>query len=281
MPPPASRLAGLWDRFNGVLRLCSGRLIGLFLLTVSLPEIVVGLVVNGMFGGVIASGGLVIPGDAALGDEVPSGGLLIVALALALAALLLGALGWGAGIWTVTQVASGRQWSLGAALGAGARRLGPMFGWYLLYWLLVGIGLALCVLPGLYLAAAASLFSFVVMYQRGRSALAESFRLVHQALLPVVGRFLLVAGFMVTANVLVSCCFGRLSGDPEGTGPVVLVFGALADPLIYVVALVGLLLTYTQTRARTEPLTTQQLWRELNQAGEAPPGFPAAAHPGR
>lgn len=274
VPPPAGGLSVAWMRFNAVLRACSGRLMLIMLLTVAVPQVVMWWLINSMVDGATVAGNLVVPSDEAF--TAVAGGVIVVALLLTLASLLFSALGWGAGIWTITQVASGREWSFGAAFAASARRLGPMFGWYLLYGVMVAVGLLLCVLPGLYLAAAGSMFSFVLVYQRGRAAMAESFRLVHRVFWPVVGRFLLVAGFMAAATFVVNCCTGFVTGDAEGTSPVALSVSSLADVPIYTIALVGLLLTYTQARARHEPVTTDQLWREANQHGESPPGFPAA-----
>ena len=72
-------------------------------------------------------------------------------------------------IWLIVREAAGRPTAVSAALAAGARRTPALLGWSALVAVLVAIGLALAVLPGLYAAVvgAAALPGAVVVERAG------------------------------------------------------------------------------------------------------------------
>lgn len=286
--PPGSGLTPLYERLTATLARSWRTLGGIILLTFALPQVVSGLVGLALGFG-IGLGALQFTSDDALG----AGALAVaglVALLLQIAVLFINAIGWGAGIWAVTQEAAGQPASIGDALRAGLRRSGPMFGWYLLFWLMVVGGLIACILPGIYLFVAGSLFSFVVIYERGRGGIGRSFGLVNRQFGAALGRVLLLMLTYLVVNLAVSCLLGVVSGGASFAAPVgdslevaagvqvviTLVEAAVAVPLTMVM-LVGLLLTYTQLRAREEQISTGHLWAAANQDAARPPGYPA--HP--
>jgi hypothetical protein len=161
----------------------------------------------------------------------------------------------------------------------------PMFGWYVLFTAMFAIGLILCILPGLYLAVAGCLFSFVVIFERGRNPMGRSFSLVHKSFGAVLGRVGLLALFMLGVYCVVGLCVGGLAiggGEVSATASLVGdVVSALVGVPVYTVLLVGLLLTYTQVRARQEPVSTASLWAAANQDSlGGPPGYISPVQPG-
>lgn len=255
----------------------------IFLLTFALPQIGQSVLTNLLVPGALATP--LSPVDS-LGTEERAAftaGALIFLLVTVVVTVLVSALGWAAGIWTVTQNAADQPADLASAFAAAFRRVGPMSGWYLLYALMVGVGLVACVLPGLYLAVAGSLFSFVVVFERGRNPIGRSFWLVHKAFGQVLGRVALLAVAALGVSCVVGLCTGA-AGAAIGEAGIWLgdIVTALLVVPIAAVALVGLLLTYTQARAGQEPVSTAALWAAANQDSNYPgQGYPGQGHPGQ
>jgi hypothetical protein len=261
VPPPNSGFDGWMARVREVIAR-SWRSIGLILLvTTALPNIV-GQLVAFAVGFVAFSPGQQL--------NVPRAGLtagaIVAGVGFAIVVSALTALGWAACIWAITQEATGQPVTLGAAIAGGARRALAMWGWYLLSGLLVVLGLIACVIPGLYFAVAVSLFSFVVMYERGTNPISRSFSLVNGSFGAALGRVLLLAVAAIGLNLLTSCVTGVLSTGIglAGRQAVTGVISALVEVVIDLVLLAGLLVTYTQLRSRTEPVGTGQLWAAVN-----------------
>lgn len=249
----------------------------IFLVTFALPQVAIAVVGEAVSGiGVVADGLSlsVSPTDGATVPLFDTALPAVAGVAVAVAAAFAGAIGWGAAIWAITQSAADMPSPLGEALRAGVRRVWPMFGWYVLYLVLTAVGMLLFVLPGIYVAFAGALFSFAVIYERGRPALVRSFSLVHRAFLTALGRIaalFLLATVAGAASSLTEFWLqtGQLPGTSSGGGlPGSPVAAALVDALVTVlvniVLVIGLLLTYTQVRARQELLSTGQLWAEAN-----------------
>jgi len=265
VPPPGSGISGWFEWVRATLAR-SWRLLGLILLvTVAAPQIVVAVI--GFAVGQAISPDAVDVVWPVEGPEFAVGlalGVLVVILATAFA----NALGWAAGIWAVTQQAAGRYVTLPEALRRGLARALPMFGWLVLTGLMIGVGLILCIVPGLYAAVATSLFAFLVMYERGTGPIGRSFSLVHSAFGAVLGRVVPLVLSVIIINFLVSCVFGAVTAAAAGAVGVAGVSGlqlvgevvaALIGAGLEAVLLVGLLITYTQVRAGREPLSTPAL----------------------
>lgn len=284
VPDPYGGLTPLFDRLRETLNRSGGQLLLIFLLTFALPQLAHGIATSVVMPGPSVSLLSPVELESAGGFSVTPAAALVVMLGVV--AMLVTAIGWGAGIWAVTQAAAGYPADLGAAFTAGVRRLGPMFGWYLLYSLMVAVGAVACLLPGLYLAVAGSLFSFVIVFERERNPFGRSFSLVHRAFGQVLGRVALLGLVTIGASCVVSLCGNLLGG---GLGLVGFLMGDIATALLTapvgVLLLVGLLLTYTQARARQEPVSTAGLWAAANESagGPVPPGqgYPGQAYPGQ
>jgi hypothetical protein len=268
--PPAGADLGEWNRrFSNTWRRSWRTLARIFLLTFAAPQVAAVVIVEQYAPGVAAvAGGLPLPATevgAGVGIGLAAIGLTVLVM---LAVLLTNAVGWAAGIWAVTQGAAGLPVSAGDALRAGLNRVWPMFGNYLLYLLLVIAGALACLVPGLYVAFAAALFSFVVVYERGRNPLVRSVSLVHRGLGVAAGRILLLFVLALLAQFAVGVVSGVAGMAPTETSAGQPVPAAVLDSLVGVpvsmALLVGLLLTYTQLRARDEHLTTGALWAAAN-----------------
>jgi hypothetical protein len=280
VPEPGSAFDGWWSRVLAVFRANVGMLVVIFLLLSGLPSVLfsVALLATGAMSSLISYDEQGIPHiDTEL---VPA--LFCGIFTFVLISSFLSALGWAAGIQAVTARAAGQQVTIGNALRAGLRRAAPLWGWYLLAGLITTVGVCACVLPVFYLGFAVSLFSFPVIFERGRNPIGRSFSLIHANFGPALGRVALLAG--IYAGVALAVSLGGtvlvavISG---GSGPSSLpqpgqtvtgagiaaqivssvIQGAVGLPLSAFL-LVGLMITYTQLRRIEEPITTQQLWAD-------------------
>jgi hypothetical protein len=259
-----------WNRaFADVWRRSWRSLGAIFLVTFAVPQVAAAVVLDRH-----AAAGLLLPGLPLPAPEglVPPGGggpaLLGVVLLVTLVTMFVNAIGWGAGIWAVTQTGCGLPARLGPALAAGLSRVWPLFGWYLLYSVLVTLGILACLLPGVYVGCAGALFSFAVVYEPGRNAFGRSLWLVHKSFGTVLGRVMLLVLLMLLAACAVGAVASVTGMAPTGASAgnavaVAVVDSAVAVP-VSMALLVGLLLTYTQVRAKQEQVTTGMLWAAAN-----------------
>lgn len=280
VPPGYGGLAPWWDRLLATLRRSGRPLAWVVALTFALPQLAASVVSIAI--GLGSRGFSAVP-VTSLDDTRLSAGMLGYGLLVQVVVMFVNAIGWGAGIWAVTANAAGQPARVAAALRYGLARVGPMFGWYLLAYLLVTVGLVVLVLPGIYLLVACALFGLAVAYEPGRAAIGRSFVLVHRSFPQAVGRVLLlvlvVLGVAVVGGLVVNAFGLTIVAIPEGQDASVgfqltadVVTAALSVPM-YMLLLVGLLLTYTQLRVRREPVSTGALWAAVEpDAGGSPPG---------
>lgn len=265
--PPADAALREWSRRLSDTWQRSWRLVALiFLLTFAAPNIAAAVIAEATFGAVPVTGGWPVSAPGGLTGLSPA--MIGATLLVSMAALFVSAIGWGAGVWAVTQAAAGLPATVVEALQAGLRRVWPMFGTYLLYVLLILVGALVFLLPGLYVAFAGALFSFAVIYERGRSALVRSFVLVHKGFVLALGRVMVLALGAIVAGAA-GTAFGYGLGflpteDSVGNPVAMAVVDSLIMVPVNVALLTGLLLIYTQLRAREEQLTTGQLWAAAN-----------------
>lgn len=267
--PPYAGLEGWFARCTGTLRRSWRTLLPLMLLTQVVPAVAVSLLSLGM-----GPDATTLPADGSLPTDYLSD-LVIYGVSVFLVALAFGVvqgIGWAGGTWVVARQAAGQPADLPGALRYGARRCLGLWGWMLVLGLLVGVGFCLCLLPGIYLAFALALAGPVYLFE-GQNPIGRSFRMFHDRLGMVLGRVALVALAVFLGSVLggVVESVGTL---PFGTDPftapgtavgavaVILVSAVLVVP-VYLVQLVGLVVTYAEQRAQEGPVNVVRLVAEL------------------
>ncbi|MGC1213993.1 MAG: hypothetical protein WA890_22380, partial [Micromonospora sp.] len=270
--PPYAGIGGWFSRCTGAVRRGWRQLLPIMLLTHTVPAAVIAVLSIAL-----VPTGQPIPrpdGTTALpGDYFPS--VFTFYGALLLASLIFGPLqstGWAAGTWVVTRQAVGERVGVGAALRYGLRRALGLWGWTIVASLLIMVGVCVCFLPGIYVAAAVALFGPVYLFER-KDPMGRSFGTLHRRFGMVFGRVALVAVALVAAGV-VNFVVGRVNqvvfglhplGAPgTAVGAVALaVLGAVLVTPAYLAQLVGLVATYAEQRAQDGPVNSARLAAEL------------------
>lgn len=267
--PPYAGLDGWFARCTGALRRGWRILLPLMLLTQVVPAVAVSLLSFGT-----GPDATELPAD----GSIPEGYLTDLAvygasvLLIALAFGVVQGIGWAGGTWVVTRQAAGQPADLPGALRYGARRCLGLWGWMLVMGLLIGVGFCFCLLPGIYLALALALAGPVYLFE-GQSPIGRSFRMFHDRLGMVLGRVALVALAVLLGSAL-GAVVESVGTLPFGTDPftapgtavgavaVILVSAVLVVP-VYLVQLVGLVVTYAEQRAQEGPVNAARLAAEL------------------
>jgi len=195
-----------------------------------------------------------------------------VALVWGLITVFLTSAGWAAAMWIVTRQAAGRPAPVGAALAYGFRRCPKVGGVLLLVQLMVFAGLIACIVPGLYLAAASSLFVPFLLFERGRGAISGSFQAVNANFGAVLGRLLIVLLITVGASIPVSAITRSVASTSVGAHGTIhtgsLIFQWLTSSVVGIPAtmfwIIAVLMTYAQMRARAVPTTVGDLAASLD-----------------
>ncbi len=197
-----------------------------------------------------------------LGDYLAFAGTWIV---ITILLSYLTSAGLASAIRIVLADAAQRPITFGEAMAYGARRGLVMWGWNVIVLVCVLVGVCLCVLPGLYLALAFSLFAPIVVCEGG-SAMARSMRLIHRAFGAMLGRVALLAAF----GFGLSLVGGTITSTATTMGvawSVAVIIGVIVNLAVQVATMTvmsgGLLITYAESRAGEGSLTsTQQLLDE-------------------
>ncbi|WP_346537926.1 hypothetical protein [Micromonospora sp. DPT] len=266
--PPHAGVDAWFTRCAGALRRGWRTLLPIMLLTQALPAAVVSIISLGLEpSSQLPADGSLPPGY--LGDFLTFGGATLVAVLLL---YLVQSVGWAAGTWVVTRQAAGEPADLGGALRYGLRRAPGLYGWTLLVGLLVTVGFCFCVIPGVYLAFALALAGPVYLFER-QNPIGRSFHLFRSRLGMVPARVALVAAAVV-AGTVVGAVLEAVGTAPLGTDPfaapgtavgavVVVTLAAVLVVPVYLVQLVGLIVTYAEQRAHEGPVNAARLAAEL------------------
>ncbi|MGC5029116.1 hypothetical protein [Micromonospora sp. DT229] len=197
---------------------------------------------------------------------------LVVLLGGSLIFGLVQCVGWAAGTWVVTRQAAGEHVTLGGAFGYGLRRALGLWGWTLIFTLIMTLGFCLCFLPGVYAAFALAMAGPVYLFER-RDPIGRSHRMLRDRLGLLLGRVALTGGAVIALGIAVSMVeaagltpFGTepLAAMDTAVGAVLAISGAALLGLpAYLAQLVGLLVTYAEQRAHEGPVNSGQLAAEL------------------
>ncbi|MBQ1072307.1 hypothetical protein KBX06_03875 [Micromonospora sp. C31] len=271
--PPGAGVNGWFGRCVGAVRRGWRLLLPILLLTQVLPALVVSVLT--LFLDPTAKWEQSMADDpAALPDTFVTdmGVMLAVVLGSALVFGLVQSLGWAAGTWVVTRQAAGEAVSMGAALSYGARRALGLWGWTLLTSVIIGLGLCLCVIPGIYFAFALSMAGPVYLFER-QAPIGRSFRMFHDRLGLLLGRVALVAAAVIIGGGAAAMVegvgalpFGATPMESPGTAVgviVVALVGAVLALPTHLAQLVGLVVTYAEQRAHEGPVDSARLAGEL------------------
>jgi hypothetical protein len=199
---------------------------------------------------------------------------LFITVVFAIGASFVAAAGWAAGVWALVQeAATGRPANVAEAFRYGMRRAASLWLWTILVGLLTFVGICLCILPGVYVAFATSLFGMVAIFERGQNPIARSFRLTHANFGATLGRIAVLFGLYFVYALVLGVIFGVIQAGvafgSHGSFTFNVVSGILSavETMLtapaYAFILIGLLPTYAELRAREAPLSTAQLQYEL------------------
>ena len=207
-------------------------------------------------------------------------GAMMWQLVAAISTMFLAAAGFLVATRIAVAEAAGGFLSLPEAIRYGLSKAIPLWLWMMLSVLIVGAGIALFVLPGLWAILALSLIVPVAVFE-SRNPIVRSVKLIHSDLVPSLSRvaftwFIVIAmaaAIQVTVMVIGSMILATTAGWIEGF-VTALIFGVmsivLVIPNLWLIA--ASLCTYAFLRAQQEPLTTTQLAAEAVPSVEGPPG---------
>lgn len=278
--PPEQGIAGWAHRTGMLLRRSARPLAVIFTLTHALPAVAFSLLVRAIAPDLLAYD-LRLFSEGAY--ERLLGALIVVGLAYFLAVLLPQLLGYAAATYHATRQAAGLTVSIGQSLRYGLRRLLGLAGYQLVAYALVGVavgavamccvgaadylGLVPTALVYAYLAMATALVGPAYLFER-RNAIAESFRLFHDALWPNAARLLLL-GLTLLASAFVGEMVGEIGrwttaalGVTTGAPLITLstaVLGAAVEVPLTMLLFSGVLITYAERLAAERGIGTADL----------------------
>ncbi|WP_431892240.1 hypothetical protein [Micromonospora haikouensis] len=269
---PGEGLSGWFSRCSGTLRRSWRLLVPVLALTHALPTLLLLLATVPLYP--LPPLEPTAPGEPP--PPLPDGYLadlgVFLAAMIGLGCLLgfVQAVGWAAGTRVVARQAAGEPTSVGDALAYGLRRAPALWGWTVVYVLLMLVGFVLCYLPGLYVMATLSLFGPVLLFEGG-APLGRARQLFHARLGPVLGRIALVGlaaslASMVVAPIQVAALFFADPADAaslDGWNVAYALGAALVAVPAALVYLIGLVVTYAEQRAYEGPVTAARLAGEI------------------
>jgi hypothetical protein len=185
-------------------------------------------------------------------------------------AILIGfatAVAHAAAVWSVTSEAAGRPRSLGGALGYGLRNGFRLFGWSLLYGLLILAGTCACLIPGLYFVLAGCLYVPVALYRRGMNPIGTSLTLVNRNFGSALGRMILLIVMLYGVQLVLAVPVQLLNVQARPAVAIGLSFALqfVTAPLTLVTT-VGAMLLFAELWNRQSPITIAHLDTALRPA---------------
>ncbi|MFF0720270.1 hypothetical protein [Micromonospora sp. NPDC003816] len=271
--PPGAGVGGWYARCVGALRRGWSLLLPIVLLTQVLPAVVLAVLAlvidpTARWEEQLADDSSALPSGFWADSLVWVGSLF----GAGLIASLVQCVGWAAGTWVIARQAAGTPVDLGAAMRYGVRRALGLWGWTLLFGMIVLFGLCLCFLPGIYAVFALAMVGPVYLFERD-NPIGRSHQMLRQRLGLLLGRLALVIGAVIAVS-LVAAAIEQVGLLLIGTGPmetrtvtagtvVVTVLAALLTLPGQLAQLVGLVVTYAEQRGHEGPVNDAQLAHEL------------------
>jgi len=200
--------------------------------------------------------------------DFPVGAFFLIwglAMVGAIVIMISQAAGIAGSTWVITRQAAGLSTGVGAAIRYGATRMFGLWGWYLLAGLIVGIGLVLCILPGIYFGLALALFIPVYLFERA-NPIGRSWSMLHANFGPLLGRLAALLGAVLVVQVALSLfqqVFLLVAGRGFGQQLVIGVVSMVLSLPIAGILISGLTVTYAEQIARMYPVTAAQLAAQL------------------
>jgi hypothetical protein len=274
VPPPYSGFDGWFKRLTGTTRRSWRPVLVVLALTHVLPAMTVGVLAVAYFGLFTPFFSLLQTQEPLDGSEVGPfvAGILVFVLVGIVVVSLGQALGYAGSTWILTREAVGQPAPIGDALRYGLRRMVGLWGWTLLFGLIIGLGFCLCVLPGLYFGLALALFGPVYMFERG-NPFGRAWRMFHDNFGPVLGRVALLAAALFAVQMVVSLIQNVVLtavGGPQAPAELTMtlslvftLFGYLIQLPATMIQTIGVVVTYAEQRARLAPLNSATLAAEL------------------
>jgi hypothetical protein len=210
----------------------------------------------------LASRNLVVAADGTARTSFDTGLLATIvlgALGAVLVTSFLTAVGNAAAVWSVTREAAGHPAPLGSALGFGFRKAFRLWGWSLLYSLVVLVGICACVLPGLYFALAGCLYVPLTLYVGSGNPIGLSFSLVNRSFGAALGRMVLLVLMVYGVEIALSIPLQFLRAASATAGLVgSLAVQVVTAPLALVLT-IGSVLLFAELWAKHVATTTGNL----------------------
>lgn len=175
-----------------------------------------------------------------------------------LVGLLAYAVIYAALIVIVNDLASGRQADLPAALRVGLERLPSMIGAFILIGLMVGAGLMVLIIPGIYLWGIFQLTGFPLILDRERvgASLSESRRLIKghwwRASIVVTVVIIMAIVLEMILSFFAGLLVGILHFQAQGVMTLIQVFNIAANALVMTLPLAGGLALYHDLKLRNQ-----------------------------
>jgi hypothetical protein len=161
----------------------------------------------------------------------------------------------------LVQRATGRPFSIAAALRDGLRRMPALLGWSILGGLLAMLGVVFCIVPGIYVVVVLTVLAPIILLERG-NGVGRAFQLFHANFGAALGRIATLLGLTFGIGILESIVSGLITpnGHTNAVAAVIAEFFSAGFSLVTSLIVAPMILTaYADMRARHEPFSTAYL----------------------
>jgi hypothetical protein len=260
--PPGEGFSGWFRRLVGILRRSWRRIVAITLITYGIPLAVFGVLIDltvPRFTTVTNADGTQVPHLDAIYFPL----FVTLGIGVAIVVGYLTGVANAAVVWSVTREAAGQAAPLGDALRYGLRNGVRLWGWSLLYGLVVLAGSCACLLPGLYCALAGCLYAPIALYARGQNPISTSFSMINKNLGPSLGRMAALVAVVYAARLVLTVPVLLVTAASQVAGNVLSGIVDLVTAPLAVLVTLGTVLLFAELRARVYPTTTAALAAEL------------------